>query len=84
MNKKIKILIIEDENDINKLLCSILENKGYSVRGAFSGSEALMCVENEKWDTILLDLMIPGISGEEAIMKIRELTNTPIIIVSAK
>ncbi|HBJ2622507.1 TPA: response regulator transcription factor [Clostridium botulinum] len=84
MNKKIKILIVEDENDINKLLCSILENKGYSVRGAFSGSEALMCVENEKWDTILLDLMIPGISGEEAIMKIRELTNTPIIIVSAK
>ncbi len=43
-----------------------------------------MCVENEKWDMILLDLMIPGISGEEAILKIRKITKAPIIIVSAK
>ncbi|GAA0076098.1 response regulator transcription factor [Clostridium sp. CTA-5] len=84
MNMKNKILIVEDESDINKLLCSILENKGYRVRSAFSGTEALMCVENGKWDTILLDLMIPGISGEEVILKIREITKTPIIVVSAK
>ena len=84
MDKRAKILVVEDENDINKLLCSILENKGYRARAAFSGTEALMCTENEKWDMILLDLMIPGISGEEVILKIREITKAPIIVVSAK
>jgi Response regulators consisting of a CheY-like receiver domain and a winged-helix DNA-binding domain len=84
MDKRAKILVVEDENDINKLICSILENKGYRARAAFSGTEALMCLENEKWDIILLDLMIPGISGEEVILKIREITKAPIIVVSAK
>lgn len=84
MNKKAKILVVEDENDINKLLCTILQNKGYVTRGAFSGSEALMCVENEEWHMVLLDLMIPGICGEEVILKIREITKAPVIIVSAK
>jgi DNA-binding response OmpR family regulator len=84
MDKRAKILVVEDENDINKLICSILENKGYRSRAAFSGTEALMCLENEKWDMILLDLMIPGISGEEVILKIREITKAPIIVVSAK
>lgn len=84
METRAKILVVEDENDINKLLCSILENKGYRARAAFSGTEALMCVENEKWHMILLDLMIPGISGEEVILKIREITKAPIIVVSAK
>ena len=77
-------IVVEDENDINKLLCSILENKGYKTRAAFSGTEALMFIENEKWDMILLDLMIPGISGEEVILKVREITKAPIIVVSAK
>lgn len=84
MYKIAKILVVEEDNDINKLLCSIFENKGYKCRGAFSGTEALMCVENEEWHMILLDLMIPGLSGEEAILKIRGITKAPIIIVSAK
>lgn len=84
MDNRAKILVVEDENDINKLLCSILENKGYRTRAAFSGTEALMCTENEPWHLILLDLMIPGISGEEVILKIREITKAPVIVVSAK
>ncbi|BCZ44623.1 DNA-binding response regulator [Clostridium gelidum] len=84
MDKRARILVVEDENDINKLLCSIIKNKGYRTRAAFSGTEALMCAENEKWDMILLDLMIPGISGEEVILKVREITKVPIIVVSAK
>ncbi|WP_160689819.1 response regulator transcription factor [Clostridium sp. C2-6-12] len=84
MDKRAKILVVEDENDINKLICSILENKGHRARAAFSGTEALMCLENETWHMILLDLMIPGISGEEVILKIREITKAPIIVVSAK
>ncbi|MBW9173020.1 response regulator transcription factor [Clostridium estertheticum] len=84
MDKSAKILVVEDENDINKLLCTMLENKRYRTRAAFSGTEALMCVENEWWDMILLDLMVPGISGEEVILKIREITKAPIIVISAK
>jgi DNA-binding response OmpR family regulator len=84
MNKVANILVVEDENDINKLLCSILKNSGYRTRAAFSGTEALMCVENEAWDMILLDLIIPGISGEEVIVKVRKVTKAPIIVVSAK
>ena len=57
MEKRAKILVVEDDNDINKLLCNIFENKGYRSRAAFSGTEALMCVENEKWDMIFLALM---------------------------
>lgn len=84
MNKSSEILVVEDENDINKLLCTMLENEGLLARGAFSGSEALMCVQQKNWDMILLDLMIPGISGEEAILSIREITKAPIIVISAK
>lgn len=84
MDKIAKILVVEDESDINNLICSILENNGYRTRAAFSGTEALMCTENEEWHMILLDLMIPGISGEEAIVKIREITKAPIIVISAK
>lgn len=84
MNEKIRILVVEDESDINKLLCSILENEGYATTSAFSGSESLMCIKDKAFDLILLDLMIPGISGEEAIIKIRELSKVPIIVISAK
>ncbi|MDS0527270.1 response regulator transcription factor [Clostridium sp. SHJSY1] len=84
MDRKAKVLVIEDENDINKLLYTVLENAGYKAKSAFSGTEAIMCIENESWDMILLDLMIPGLSGEEVIVKIREITKAPIIVISAK
>lgn len=80
----IKILVVEDDNDINGLLCNILSKKGYDVRGAFSGSEALMCIEQFQYDLILLDLMLPGASGEEIINKIRKDKIMPIIVISAK
>lgn len=79
-----KILVVEDDADINELLCSILIKKGYNVRGAFSGSEALMCIDQFNYDLILLDLMLPGVSGEDIINKIREDKIMPIIVISAK
>lgn len=77
-------MVVEDDNDINGLLCNILSKKGYDVRGAFSGSEALMCIEQFQYDLILLDLMLPGASGEEIINKIRKDKIMPIIVISAK
>lgn len=84
MNSNISVLVVEDDWDINGLLCKILEKEGYSVRAAYSGTEAKMCVEQYDYDLILLDLMLPGVSGEELIGEIRRKKVMPIIVISAK
>ena len=79
-----KILVVEDDSDINGLLCKILIQNGYDVRGTYSGSEAKMCIEQFEYDLIILDLMLPGVSGEELIKEIRKNYFMPIIVSSAK
>lgn len=83
-NKSGNILIVEDDIDINGLLSKILTKEGYNVRQAFSGSEGKMCLEFFEFDIVLLDLMLPGITGEEFIEEIRKIKNTPIMVISAK
>lgn len=78
------ILIVEDDADINRLLCAILEGAGYTCRSAFSGSEALLWAEKYDYDLVLLDLMLPGCTGEEFIAQVRRGKTMPIIVVSAK
>lgn len=85
MNKEnINILIIEDDEDINRVLFDMLLNEGYMVKSAYSGTEGLIYLQENKWDIILLDLMIPGKSGEELLELIRSDFNMPVIIISAK
>ena len=84
MNKNNNILVVEDEWDINGLLCKILSQHGYNVRSAYSGSEANMGIEQFDYDLIILDLMLPGISGEELLSEIRKKYVMPIIVASAK
>lgn len=84
MNDNISILVVEDDVDINNLLCKMLGKQGYKVRSAYSGSEAKMCVEYEEFQLVLLDLMLPGITGEELICEIRKLKIMPVIVISAK
>ncbi|MDO4276975.1 MAG: response regulator transcription factor [Eubacteriales bacterium] len=81
-----RILVIEDDGDISRLLCRILSNAGYSVIPAFSGTEAQLRLEKEVPDLILLDLMLPGITGEELLGFIRNehKLKVPVIILSAK
>lgn len=81
-----KILVIEDEPDINRLLAKILNNADYHVTSAYSGTEAKLLLEKESPDLILLDLMLPGISGEELLNMLREEkhSNIPVIVISAK
>lgn len=78
------ILVVEDDPDINRLLCRILTDGGYQVRPAFSGSEAMLLAEKYEYDLILLDLMLPGLTGEECIARIRGRGTMPIIVLSAK
>lgn len=56
----IRILVVEDDQDINRLLCTILNDAGYFSQSAFSGSEAMLWAEKEGFDLVLLDLMLPG------------------------
>lgn len=76
-----KILIVEDDITIHNLISEILKNEQYSILNAYSGTEALMIAEKEKLDLILLDLMLPGLDGEEIIKRIKGI---PIIVISAK
>lgn len=80
----VAILVVEDDPDINSLLCTILRRQGYQVTGAYSGSEARLCLSQYSYDLILLDLMLPGVTGEELIEEIRSTKTMPVIVVSAK
>jgi DNA-binding response OmpR family regulator len=66
------------------MLCDLLKNNGYAVKTAYSGTEALLLTESNGFSAVLLDLMLPGLSGEEVIKKIREQHDMVIIAVSAK
>jgi len=79
-----RILVVEDDADINRLLCTLLEGAGYAPRSAFSGSEAMLWAEKYDYDLILLDLMLPGLSGEEFIARVRRDKTMPILVLSAK
>lgn len=81
--KDYRILIVEDENDVNRLLATILSE--YKTTSAFSGTEAVMWLGQQKFDLVLLDLMLPGMTGEEVIAHMREHgIKTPVIVISAK
>lgn len=84
MEQKIKILIVEDDDDINQLLCKIVKRSNYLPQPAYSGTEAMIYIEKQKWDLVLLDLMLPGMAGEEILAAIRSKGSTPVIIISAK
>ena len=78
------ILIIEDNKEITDILCDFLKADGYSVAVCHSGEEGIAFFEQEKARLVLLDIMLPGLDGFAVCRKIREHSNTPILIVSAK
>lgn len=78
-------MIVEDDTNINNLLKTALEKAGYEVIQAFSGTEAGLILQMQKSiSLILLDLMLPGLSGEEVLKNIREKGNIPVIILTAR
>ena len=86
------ILIVEDDADINQLLDTALKKAGYNTTQAYSGTEARMLLKlngdkaepSQKFDCVLLDLMLPGISGETVLEDIRRMGNLPVIVITAK
>jgi|SRR5690625_1797842 len=84
MDQQINVLVIEDDNDINQLLCRIIKKSNYFPQPAYAGTEALIYLEKKKWDLILLDLMLPGMAGEEILAEMMKKGSVPVIIISAK
>lgn len=78
------VLIVEDDTNINNLLKTALQREGYLCRQAFSGTEAVLLLEKGGTDLVLLDLMLPGIAGEEVLSQIRKSGEIPVIVLTAK
>lgn len=76
-----KILIIDDDIHIGNVLEETLSKEGYGVSHAYSGTEAILVLSSSKPDLILLDLMLPGLNGEDVLPQIKGI---PVIVISAK
>lgn len=85
-SENVSILIVEDDPDINNLLKKLLSKAGFVPTQVYSGTEATLRINVEPFDLVLLDLMLPGITGEELIIHIRETKglSIPVIAISAK
>ena len=89
MAQKTKILIIEDDADISKIIVSFLQRHDFDCLQAFSGSEAFLLLRSMKEgsaetpDIVICDLMLPGYSGKEIVTHLRETASIPIIMISA-
>ena len=79
-----KILVVEDDLDLNFILCKILQNADYQVESAYSGQVANQLILQNDYALIILDLMLPEITGEQLVEIIREKSTTPIMIISSK
>lgn len=79
-----KILLVEDEKSIRDAVTAYLERENYTVRGVGDGQSAVEEFEKHSFDMVLLDLMLPKLSGERVCRAIREISNVPIIMLTAK
>ena len=79
-----KILVVDDEKVLVKGIKFNLESEGYQVEAGYDGEEAVELARNGAFDLIILDLMMPKIDGLQACMRIREFSNVPIIMLTAR
>ena len=79
-----KILIVDDEPEIADLVALYLKNENFTVYVFYTAREALECIENEKLDMAILDIMLPEINGFQLCRKIREKYTYPVIMLTAK
>jgi len=80
-----KILVVEDERDLNKIITKHLKKNNYSVDSCFDGQEALDFISYSEYDLIITDIMMPNVNGYEFIDKLRaNKNNTPVIMLTAK
>lgn len=78
------LLVIEDNKDVNLMLAEALTDAGYEVKSAFTGIDGINEIKNHSYDLVLLDLMLPYKSGDEILKEMREFSDIPVIVISAK
>lgn len=79
-----RILIIEDDTDINNLIATALKKEGFTCQQAFSGTEGLLYAKNSRFSLVILDLMLPGMSGEKLLPQLQEICPVSVIVLSAR
>lgn len=80
-----KLLLAEDERDLSRALVTILKHNNYSVDAVYDGREAIDYIENEEYDGIILDIMMPGMNGIQVLKHIRKNgNNVPVLLLTAK
>ena len=79
-----RILVAEDEKDMNRLISKRLQQEGYSVDSCYDGKEVFDYLECAEYDAVILDIMMPKMDGYHVLKKIRENSNIPVMILSAK
>lgn len=79
-----KLLIVDDDDNIREMLCSYFSKGGYKVSSAKDGYKALEIINREDFSLILLDIMMPGLDGYETLSKMRNITDAPVIFLTAK
>ena len=84
MNNKTNILVVEDDRQIRKLMSTTLSANGYNIECTSDGGQAIMALSTGSFDIVLLDLGLPDMDGVTVIKRIREWSNIPIIVVSAR
>lgn len=80
----IDILLVEDQQELNTLMCTFLEKAGYQVKGVCTGEEALQFFKENKAKLVILDVMLPGMDGFAVCSAIREQSSVPILFLSAR
>lgn len=78
------ILVIEDDKEINSLLCKALSNNDYITESAYTGIQGLDMLKTEKYDMVLLDIMLPYKSGDKLLQELRIFSDIPVLVISAK
>ena len=79
-----KILVCDDDREIVEAITIYLEKEGYAVVAAYNGKEALKALQNQQVQLIILDIMMPEMDGIQALLKLREYSSIPVILLSAK
>lgn len=80
----IKILVVEDDLEINRLVSEHLTREGYTIVSVLNGSDAFLKLSSDFYQMVILDIMMPKVDGYEVLQKIREIGDIPVLILSAK
>lgn len=79
-----RVLVVEDDDSVREAVTLVLEANGFEVHSARDGSEALLLVARERWDLIVLDLMLPSVDGFEVCRTVRDRSQVPIVMLTAR